>query len=928
MARARGFVALSVLISLEVVCPSREVAARVLSYSPVTTAYAIPAIQKRTNRYYLLIERDPRYPQSDPPAGSPVLHDSTGVEPPRVLLPLSIGQPIASAAYREDADGTQQILLLTTHRSSSSQSQGVWRFLYSRDGGRSFVALDPDLTKGGVAWQLSTPAMGGWLDTGGPTAMATRAGVRPGTKETPFVFVAAGPAGKALMAVSESGQTRTLHPATSPTGPFDIVGSDAEGSAFLLLVDDGNPATVGRRLVKVSLDGSSETLLTLGSEMIGESFLSASGGAYLRSSSQVGRVLPAGWAISYVTKDRIVPVVSARGGERIYAVPTAGYDGAWIVERETARPTVLYHHAPATGLVEQFRDLTGPDIEAVHAGASGELVLIQINRLRAGVVTPPIRSPALALWRVGDAAPRRYDELPLVERTSKEFLSLDVDRVAEGGSFIFDGGQLGSSGVPPLEPGVVRASLAQRLVIPAVARAAGAFGSFWRTDVHVRNPERVAISVSLRYAPTDGHRLPMEARISLDPGEIRVLPDVLHWAFGLESGSGVLFLTPPGNAAVEATSRTYTEGGRGTFGTGIPAIDLGADVITSASAPALFSGAFQGDGYRTNLVAAGTSARDSDARAELVPPVDEGSRGASIRFGVPGGGHAQVDGLADLLGLRPWQTGALRLSPESGEVVGAVVVIDNGTNDPTLFPPDAAVPAGASRTIPAIVHVDGANQARFRSDLFLTNPSDWPVTLQLTAVGWSPRSFQSSTLALFPRETRIIRDVLSTAFGGSGVATLNIVPQSPSLFPGSGVRVMSRTYALTPQGSFGFAMPPFSSSQRAQTGDELEILGISGGGRFRTNLAIVGLSSDVEVPVLIDVLDERGTLVDEFEVRLAGNAGLQIDDLFRARGLGDGPAAALIRIRPLGGTVGAYATLIDNGTNDPVYLPANLASRD
>jgi hypothetical protein len=55
--------------------------------------------------------------------------------------------------------------------------------------------------------------------------------------------------------------------------------------------------------------------------------------------------------------------------------------------------------------------------------------------------------------------------------------------------------------------------------------------------------------------------------------------------------------------------------------------------------------------------------------------------------------------------------------------------------------------------------------------------------------------------------------------------------------------------------------------------------------------------------------------------------GVQINDIFHARGLGDGPRAALIRVSPISGLIGAYATMNDNGTNDPTYLAANLAAQ-
>jgi hypothetical protein len=81
------------------------------------------------------------------------------------------------------------------------------------------------------------------------------------------------------------------------------------------------------------------------------------------------------------------------------------------------------------------------------------------------------------------------------------------------------------------------------------------------------------------------------------------------------------------------------------------------------------------------------------------------------------------------------------------------------------------------------------------------------------------------------------------------------------------------------------------------------------------------------VAARVDIIDDKGKTIDSFTMNVPSAGGVQINDLFHARGLGDGPAAALIRVTPLGGLIAAYATMNDNGTNDPTYLAANLASQ-
>ena len=122
------------------------------------------------------------------------------------------------------------------------------------------------------------------------------------------------------------------------------------------------------------------------------------------------------------------------------------------------------------------------------------------------------------------------------------------------------------------------------------------------------------------------------------------------------------------------------------------------------------------------------------------------------------------------------------------------------------------------------------------------------------------------------------------------------------------------------------------ASQIAGPGETLEILGPTGGASARTNLSLVRLDYRPGL-VHVEIRDENGTLIDEFDQEVAGRGGVQVNDLFRTRGLGDGPRAALLRLSvppgdPTSVRLAAYATTIDNGTNDPVYFAGHLAAED
>lgn len=913
--------------------------ARIISYAPVTDRHAMPAVQHRTNRNYLLIEAD--YPISiytGAYSAKLVLYDSKGEREPRVLF----GGPevtIAAAAAREEADGALRILALTNFDVGAGNPLGAVRYIYSPDSGQSWRALPIPAT----SWYY--PSF--FADVGGPVVRERGSSIRIGPRDFPFVVVAApnAPTGAGVFRIGVDGSVTRLVELVVNSNP-GFVGSNREGTRFLVT---GSPISAAGPLADsiriLDLDGRLEDLRPLPQARYGlQGWITPDGSVYLEDSGRVlwlyrgGSVVEVARAFPESVGPPVGPGVPPPISQTMFSVPTSDFSGAWIIQRGGGSPTILSRHAPGSAVVEQWRDSSAPEVEALHASTSGDKLLVQVHVPRPQADQRIFRDPALAVWEVGKPAPRKYDELFLIEGLLKGFVHLDVDAIASGDTFVFDsaattnfGGGVtpspGGGGADVIQEwGVVRASLKQKLVVPAVGRLPGAFGSFWRTDLIVRNPSNERISVAARFVPSSAADSsgapPVERRIELGPFEIWLYADVLGSIFEVERGSGALFLVPEGDVAITATSRTYTDSPQGTFGMGIGAADLFASA--GARFPLSFSGALQGVDFRTNLVAVDTSGRGSDVSVRVLETGD--AQFPPIAFRAPAGGQTQLNGLGQALGVPLDRAGGLVVQPLSGEVVASVVSIDNRTNDPTYFPPD--LPSPYVRTIPAIGHVDGANGSRFRSDLFLFNPSERSQSVTLTAKRWDVDENEAIvTLTLAAGESRVIRDVLQTLFGKTGIGRLRYISTGFD----TGVRVTSRLYTLDENGgTFGLLMPPLNSFQSAGPGETLEILGPQGGRNFRTNLSLVELTAFPAGPpgrVRIEILDDFGSLLDTFERSIPIAGGIQLLDIFRARGLGNGPPAALIRVSPLAGLFGAFATTLDNGTNDPTYHGASLGSR-
>lgn len=896
--------------------------ARVLSYSPYTNRAAMPAYQLRSAPEFVLVEqRGTQFTASQwMEEAEVVVYDVQGAREPRVIFPAA-GEPretISFAAYgREGA-----VLIQTT-----SNFQG-------RNVERRAITLLGDTT--GTSWKRIPELDQAWTDDylyedlGGYYTRGLKAAVRP-VSSGRYAFVLEVTNG--IWGIEPGGKAKRLAESPAQYAAM-MIGSDAACSRVLL-----------RRASRIAiLDLETEVLTDLGpDENLGwtpQGWVAGSDRAYVLGAGNDGRFL------SFYRQGSAPQVVGgpyplaglppqSRDPWSFIAAPTHDYAGAWMVQRDFGKPTTLLRHTEAEGVKTFWSDITGPQVEALHPGAGGERLLIQVHRPRV----QPDRwfiDPALALWKIGDPAPRDYDELFVAETELKGFVHLDVDAMAQGHPFVFDSG-IGnppdSRTSPPIsgggdvvqEWGIVRSSLKQELVLPGIARLPGAFNSYWQSDVVIYNPTNAGQPVTIRYAPLGGGADLASKTITLAPREIRVVQDALQEWFAVETGGGSLHIEP--SVGVMATGRTYTSAAAGTYGFSMSAVD--AHTAAGARFPLSFAGAFPGSSFRTNILV--TAPKGLVAGARLQAYGVSGEIGAEgVTLSTVSSGVWQMNNVHSALSLSSHEEGGLVLRPTHGFVIPAVVAIDNITNDPTYFPPD--LPAPVIRTIPVVGHLDGANNSKFRSDLYLLNLSPNVQTIMLEAKQWD-RNEPPATVqfTLLPNEDRVIRDVLPRLFGMTGFARLRYMSMGND---GEGVRVTSRTYNLLENGgTLGCLIPPLNSFQAAASGESLEILGVVSDPRFRANIGLVELSPYVGGPlqatnVRIRIIDERGLQIDSFEVTLPAAGGMQINDVLRERGL-TAAKAVLIRIEPSGaGLVGAYATLTDNGTNDPSFLAASLGAQE
>lgn len=927
----RPLVALLCLLAL-----SLPATARVLSYAPYTNRLSVPSLHARNSRYFALVEALPgTFPTV---RGQVVLYDTTGREEPHVIYPndptKDAGIDFVALYERSDEgrNGALSILICTYFR---AQYNWHFQFFISNDAGATWKHIDglDDQYIADVQYKS---------DFGGPFSRGLSPQVSIGGT-LPFVI---GTTAGRVYGITLDGKPRLLHQESSSN---TLIGRNREGSRFIVRTGM-NANKTARTIGVIGTDAPSAPVL-LGEIPDGSAtgWLTPGGCAYVQVLTSSGRVL-----YSFCKGEREEIGRPYQLGQSVnelsfFAVPTTNYDGAWMIQRTPGQPTTLSRHFMGGGKETLWSDPSEPQVEALHTGEDPEQLLLQVHRGN----TQQERSfldPALATWHKGQPAPTEYHELFLNEGPSKGLLHADVDHIADGSPFVFDSGitysvnqskapveaEAGGGADVGQEWGVVRASFRQRLVIPGVARQQGAFGSRWQTDVVLHNPLDTPQTITLRLVPIETELLRnlrqigsraretenapevVAPQLKLEAHEIRIVSDVLKSMFNIDSGGGTLFIDP--QQEVSATSRTYTRGANnGTFGLGMPAIDFYN--VASPRFPALFSGAFPGANFRTNVLLTDTG------KGTAVHLIAHGGSGIAARSDLSFGGASassvlQLTGISSTLDATE---GGLEVRPERGAVIPTVVAIDNKTNDPMWFPPD--LPAFTVRTIPMAVHATAANGAQLRTDLFLMNPATYDNTINFEVKSWNSNAAPSRPqLLLRAGQSIVIRDALAY-FGLTGFAR---VRYTSGIVSDPGVRVTSRTYAETADGgTYGTVIPPLNSFQSASAGESLEILGVTGETGFHTTLSLVDLNALYDghkAEAKIHLFNEYGLEIDSFDVAFPIAGGMQIDNLFRNPNLAL-PKAALIRVEVKSGLVSAFATLTDNVTNDATYLAASLAAK-
>ncbi|HEX9986217.1 MAG TPA: hypothetical protein VGF69_23355, partial [Thermoanaerobaculia bacterium] len=258
-------------------------------------------------------------------------------------------------------------------------------------------------------------------------------------------------------------------------------------------------------------------------------------------------------------------------------------------------------------------------------------------------------------------------------------------------------------------------------------------------------------------------------------------------------------------------------------------------------------------------------------------------------------------------------------------------VTPSGKNTP---PPDALI-------IPAVAHAAGANSSQFESDVRITNLASQIRRYQLnfTPSNSDGRTVGSTTtIEIEPGNTVALDDILASVFGvTAGTGALEIRPLNTTVSTTTELSTVasSRTYNVTPAGTFGQWIPAIPYAQfvgRTSTGAQalLSLQQIAQSGDYRTNFGFVE-GSGTEANLLIRIFNALGQQLTQVSQTVPAFGHVQLPVL-AANGVTLTDGRVEVEVVSAGGRVTAYASLVDNKTNDPLLVTpvvagASLAKR-
>jgi VCBS repeat-containing protein len=222
-------------------------------------------------------------------------------------------------------------------------------------------------------------------------------------------------------------------------------------------------------------------------------------------------------------------------------------------------------------------------------------------------------------------------------------------------------------------------------VVPGVADFSNERNQ-WRTDLRMFNASPASVLARVTFYPQDDPAGAQSVQVSINPGEVKVVDDVVESMFGRKNVGGAIHVTTGAPSALVVTARTYDDRGpAGTYGQFIPAItsaegfgvgDRGVQVLQLE----------ESSRFRTNLGIAEVAGKT--ASIEVSASLPDSTSTPVLRYQLKPNEFKQIVGVFREMGLSNVYNARItvKVVGGTGEIAAYGSVVDNFTQDPTFVP--------------------------------------------------------------------------------------------------------------------------------------------------------------------------------------------------------------------------------------------------
>ena len=232
----------------------------------------------------------------------------------------------------------------------------------------------------------------------------------------------------------------------------------------------------------------------------------------------------------------------------------------------------------------------------------------------------------------------------------------------------------------------------------------------------------------------------------------------------------------------------------------------------------------------------------------------------------------------------------------------------------------AAVCSAQTLYIPASANAEGVNQTRWRTDLQVkaTNSEPAAFTIELLESRQNNSDPAALDFTVAAGESLRLVNLVETEFGFTGTAALRITATEGQIL------ATSRTYNDDPSGTYGQTVPAVADSDGIRFGNDSILIQLSRSPDpstgFRTNIGLVNLT-DQRIDTTIDLFRADGSFIATLSYVLKAFEHRQVNDGFGVAGADDvDDGYAVVRTTDEGGRFITYASVVDNGSGDAVFI--------